>query len=430
MTVFLGMRGTGDWVTDQRPMNWRKMMLRLYPNGKLPLTAITSMLPGDTTDDPQFHWWTKNLPTQGGAITGVYTDVLLSSAYVSGGTAGQTLYVKMAEATADEFRAGHLVLMRDSSDITVDCVGKVSDVVKNGASSYLAVKLLEADDNSSSGDLSDADRALIIGNLNAEGGPMPDAIAYDPTKHYNYTQIWRNSLSITRTAKMTNLRTNPQAYQEAKRECLELHGLEIEKSLLWSIATENVGANKKKERTTQGLIPFIKSEASDNVFDYASDTDYSGYTWLQGGEDWLDTRLEQIFRYGRTEKMGLAGSGAVLAINKLAKNVGQWSFTKESAAYGIQIMQWVTPFGILNLKTHPLFSFEETNRNSIVVFEPENLRWRYITDTTFYKEGEQQNTGAGRTDSTEEEYLTEAGLEFHHPLTCGMFTNVGSDNSV
>ena len=38
--AFLGMRGTGDWVTDQRPKSWREVILQQYPNGSAPLTAI------------------------------------------------------------------------------------------------------------------------------------------------------------------------------------------------------------------------------------------------------------------------------------------------------------------------------------------------------------------------------------------------------
>ena len=51
---FLGMRGTGDWVTNQRPENWRQTLLRLYPNGKAPLTAILSMLKSESTGRSAF----------------------------------------------------------------------------------------------------------------------------------------------------------------------------------------------------------------------------------------------------------------------------------------------------------------------------------------------------------------------------------------
>ena len=54
MSGFLGMRGTGDWATDQRPKNWRETILFLYPNGKMPLTAIMSKMKSEKTDDPQY----------------------------------------------------------------------------------------------------------------------------------------------------------------------------------------------------------------------------------------------------------------------------------------------------------------------------------------------------------------------------------------
>uniref|UniRef100_A0A6M3JDD3 Uncharacterized protein n=1 Tax=viral metagenome TaxID=1070528 RepID=A0A6M3JDD3_9ZZZZ len=31
MAGFLGMRGTDDWATDERPLNWRQGILYLYP---------------------------------------------------------------------------------------------------------------------------------------------------------------------------------------------------------------------------------------------------------------------------------------------------------------------------------------------------------------------------------------------------------------
>jgi hypothetical protein len=152
------------------------------------------------------------------------------------------------------------------------------------------VKLLEDDDNSTAGDLSDADTLLIIGNINAEGAAMPDAVAYDPLKWYNFTQIFRSPLEITRTAMQTRLRTGDQ-YKEAKRECLEMHGIEMEKAFLFGVPSESTGDNGKPERTTLGIVPAIKGGytgqggSAGTVNNFVTNTDYSGQTWLQGGED-------------------------------------------------------------------------------------------------------------------------------------------------
>ena len=178
--AFLGMRGTGDFtVSGQRPKNWREMILYLYPNGDAPLTAILAKMASEKVDDPEFNWFTKTLSQQAGAITGIYTNSTLVTAYVSGGVKGDTLYVKMAEADLADFRIGHQVLLRSTTDITVDKNAKVTGRTAAGASSYLTVVLLEAD-NASGADLSDANRVLVVGNINSEGAGMPTSISYDP----------------------------------------------------------------------------------------------------------------------------------------------------------------------------------------------------------------------------------------------------------
>ena len=431
--AFLGMRGDGDWATDQRPKNWREAILYRYPNGSAPLTAILSKMGSEKVDDPEFNWWTKGLPTQRATVTGVYTDAVLATAYVSSGADGDILYVKMSAADISQFRAGHQVLLRDASDLTVDVNVKVLARTDAGANSFLTVMLLEADDNSSAGDLSDCDTALIIGNINSEGAAMPDAIAYDPTKWYNYTQIWRTPLEATRTALRTRLRTGDQ-YKEAKRECLELHSIEMEKSALFGVPSEKTGTNGKPERTTMGLFPAIKGgyngATGGTVDNFVINTDFTGKTWLQGGEEWLDTELEQIFRYGSNEKLCFAGTGALLGLNRLVKAGSTFEFMPTTESYGIKVTKWVTAFGMINIITHPLFSYETTTRNSMVIFEPKDIKFRFIDDTFYKSDPRMRQGGWTNRDGIKEEYLTEGGFEFHHPDGWGYLYGVGTDNSL
>ena len=291
--MFLGMRGNGDWVSGQRPMNWRQQIMYLYPNGMAPLTAILSMLGSESVDDPQYHWWTQEQSAVGGTVQGVFLLPDLSSAYVTGGVAGDVIYVLVTTALANRIREGHQILLRDASDYRVDVVGKITGVTRGTVNSVLAVRLLEDDDNSADHDLSDCDTFKIIGNINPEGGEMPDAIALNPVKVYNYTQIFRTPLSITRTARKTRLRTGDQ-YQKAKRECLEMHSWEMELAFLWGIRTENLGDNGKPERTTMGVINFIRQYAAANCDDFTLNTTYSGNTWAASGETWFKAMLELL----------------------------------------------------------------------------------------------------------------------------------------
>lgn len=431
--MFLGMRGTGDWVTDQRPLNWRQNILYLYPNGMTPLTAILSMMGQKEVDDAQFHWWTEQIGSVDGAVAGVFTLPDLSVAYAAGGVAEDVLYITVTATLGNQIRAGHQILLRDASDYRVDVVGKVSDVSIAGAIAILSVILLEADNNSPDHDLSDCDTFKIIGNINSEGAEMPNAIALNPVKHYNYTQIFRSPLSITRTARKTHLRTGDD-YQKAKRECLEYHSIEMELAFLWGIRTERVGDNGKPERTTMGVINYIRNNAPGNVDDYTLNPAYAGMTWVTGGEIWFKAMLEQIFRYGANEKLALVGSGALLGIDALAMAGGQVNLQPAQKTYGMAITSWITPFGTIHMKTHPLFSYDATTRNMMVILEPKELEYKFIDDTGFYGESSAKTHPEGyghrRIDGTEEEYLTECGLEFGFPEKCAVLNGVGLDNGL
>lgn len=435
-TAYLGLRGSGDFVTNQRPENWRDAILRIFPNGDMPLTGMTSKMKSRKTDDPTFHWWTKGLPTQRAAVTGIYVNPSLATAYVKNnhastyGVAGATVYAKVSAADVKQFVPGKRVLLRDADLSAADTYGKVVNTLSNGASSFVAVQLSEAEPTiASTPGLASVDTMLIVGNSNAEGAEMPIAIASDPTEYSNYTQIFRNAVDLTRTAMQTRLR-GLDALKEARRDALEQHGLEMEKAFLWGLNTIGTGANGKPERTTLGLIPMIKQYASSNVSDYRVNATYTADPWLTSGEEWFDNMLEQIFRFGSDTKIALCGSGALLGIQRLVKNTGNYQLQAKAGQYGIKVVEWITPFGSVMLKRHPLFSYEATNRNAMVLIEPQNIQYVYIQDTMFKPDKRWKEGGYGTLDAVSEEYLTECGLEYHHPETFGYLDGVGVDNSL
>ena len=424
MGAFLGMVGTGQFTADERPKNWRQKILELFPNGDAPLTAIMSKLKSEATDDPEFKWFEKDLASQAGTITAVYTDANMQTAYTTGAVAGGTYYLQVPLLLAQECRAGHQLLLRDEDTVARDINAKVLDTLENGTSSMITVKLLEAERTAD--DLAVVDRALIIGNINPEGGDMPPGVSYGQETRYNYTQIFRTPLSITRTAQKTKLRTGPK-YLNMKKEALQLHSIEMEKSLIWSIRTEGIGANNKPERTSGGLMYFIRNYDG-VVDDYRSSADVTaGTSWINGGEDWLNEQLRKIFRYGSRERLAFVGDKTVLAIQKLIKNSPgiSYALSASTESYGLAVTKWVTPFGTIQMMTHPLFSYEPTNQKSMLLLDVSKMIYRHIDDTSFFKDGENQNTGHLRRDSTDEEWLTEAGYEFHHAKCFGFLDGFG-----
>jgi len=441
MSAFLGMSKVSDWATGARPKNYREMILWLYPNGRAQLTALTSLMKKEVLSDYEYNWYTQTFPTQTATYTAgeIYTGPGITNAYTGSGVEGQTLNVKMAEAFADEFRVGHEVVIIDEDNFVTRAVAKVVNVIKNGASSYIACKLLEDDDNGSGGtnsDLRDCDTVAIIGNVNPQGGVTPAAISYQPTKYFNYTQIFRTPLELARTTMKIKSRTG-NTYNNLKRVAAELHAFEQEKAWHLGVPTENTGENGQPETTTEGLITFMQRTLSSHVRDYRKLTAYAGKTWLEGGDDFLLDSFELLTRYnnegGDDNYMIYAGSGAIKYLEQLARQTGQLRLLpKEKIGYGIKVNTLVNSFGDWNLNVHPWYSTEAFMRNSMLILKPQNIRYRFIDDTKFYGQSgkDYAYTASGKKiDGLNEEFLTEAGLEYHHPQTCMFLYNLGQTNT-
>ena len=126
MTAFAGLRGTGDWATDERPKNFREMILWRNPNGSAPLTALLGKAKSETTNDPEFAWWEEELTAI--RVTTDSTGASASSTslgLVSGGLSLVAGDVLMVEKTETSTYDNEIVLV---SSVTSD----VAIVIKRG----------------------------------------------------------------------------------------------------------------------------------------------------------------------------------------------------------------------------------------------------------------------------------------------------------
>src|SRR6516162_6064867 len=80
MTGIAGLRGTGDWGTDERPKNFRERILFISPNGNAPIFALTSKAGKYSVNDPEFAWWAEshNLIRMNTSGSMIATDTLVT----------------------------------------------------------------------------------------------------------------------------------------------------------------------------------------------------------------------------------------------------------------------------------------------------------------------------------------------------------------
>lgn len=388
------LRSTGNVVTDGRPKNWREGILRKYPNGAASLTPFLAFVDSEETSDPEFSWWEKSLPTR--------------TVFINNGagynTAATTLTVSDS-ADADPgkiMRAGYVVQnlrTKEQMRVTTDQSAGTTLVVERAFGEVSAAAM------------NDNDELRVVGNVNEEGADLPTPTQYDPVKQFNYTQIFRTPLSITRTAKKTRLRTE-DAYKQAKIEALELQSIDMEWAFIWGQRKEVAsGPGGHPIRSTRGIVRRIEADAATNDLTI-SDGSMS--------ETELIDQLGIINRYGSTEKIAFAGSTAMNVLTRIAK-AGTTAFADQGTEvdYGLRVRRFTTASGDLLLRQHPLFNLYGDWQDVILIVDLGNIRYRYIDDLQFLRN--RQSPGADRRT---DEFLAECGLEVHHADTHGIIRNV------
>jgi hypothetical protein len=185
---------------------------------------------------------------------------------------------------------------------------------------------------------------------------------------------------------------------------------------------------RENDANSHGNVEAFSHAAPYTTADWLA-TDVSGNANIPNGMLWLDKKLEVIMRYGEPNKVGFCGSGALLGIQKLAQVAGHINITPVTTEFGIQVMRWITPFGTVDLRTHPLMTQDPQYRNDLLILEPRSVIWRPLVnngvnrDTKFIPQpADGSNNGV---DAVQEEFLTEATIELHHPLKHGYLTRVG-----
>jgi Family of unknown function (DUF5309) len=363
MTAVAGLRGTGDWGTDERPKNFREGILRFNPNGTAPIFALTSKAGKRTVDDPEFSWWTEGnvlirLQVNGALLT---TDTLVTvdSLDPTSTTLGANL------GTATNLKDGDILLVEPLTDnatfnhelIEVDQV--MSDTqftVRRGAGGTTIAAIAN-------------DVFLtVIGSAYAEGSGVPKAVSRNPVKFTNLVQIFKDTYELTGTADKTKTRTNNN-YSEDKRRKTFKQASDIEWSILFGRSAETIGDNGKPKRFMGGIRSFIPA-ANVTVFGAA----VTPSTFLDA--------LSPVFDFdtgaGDT-RMVFAGNQALIELSKIFAGEVIFNVNNVIKQYGLDFQEFLMPSGRVLLKSHPLLSRHGLYKKSAFVIDFDALK--YVNQT-------------------------------------------------
>ena len=230
MSGVAGLRGTGDWGTDERPKDFRESILFYNPNGTAPIFALTGKAGKKTVTDPQFFWWSEPntlwrgvTSLGGGSLTATDTTFTIASADPTTATPGALW------STATHLKNGDVLLVEaaaDAATFTNEAV-QVQTVLSD-----TQFTVTRGVGGTTAATIADATGLLLIGSAFAEGTSAPPAVARNPIKYTNYTQIFKDTYELTGTVTETFARTGNAWSNDKKRKMYD-HARAIEMSILF-----------------------------------------------------------------------------------------------------------------------------------------------------------------------------------------------------
>src|SRR6516225_5933959 len=202
MSGIAGLRGTGDWGTDERPKNFRERILFISPNGNAPIFALTSKAGKYAVNDPEFAWWAESqnlirLVTSGGLLA---TDTLVT--VVGADPTSSTMSSLYGAAT--NLKQGDVLLVEPAADaVTFTNEYLIVDTIISDT--QLTVR--RAQGGSTAAAIPNGAGLTLVGSSFSEGTSAPRAVSRNPVKFSNYIQIFKDTYELTGTATETFART-------------------------------------------------------------------------------------------------------------------------------------------------------------------------------------------------------------------------------
>lgn len=332
MTV--GIFNTGHYTQDLAKKSFAGMITRLMPNGNAPLFALTSMLQSTTAVQVEHGFFTKTMVFPAFTLTADITnsDTVFTVASTANLLPGQILRLQ---------ETGENVIINE-------VLSPTSIRVQRGVGTVTAAAITVA---------TDSPEAYQVGNAYEEASLRPQALAINPVRVTNLTQIFRNTWAISGSSEATQVIAGGTTVAENRQDCAAFHAADIEKALFFGQKSQGF-RNGQPFRTMDGLISIVgnlayypPSYSAANIFPAGSTTDYVD----------LENMLDPVFNQttdprGGNERVLFVGGTARKVINQIGRYSGEYEIMDGQTSFGLQFSSFKISRGTFRMIEHPLFN--------------------------------------------------------------------------
>lgn len=351
-----GMFTTANLTQDLAKKSFAGMITRLMPNGTAPLFGMTSMLDSDTAVQIEHGFFTKTM---------LFPQLTASA---SGQLAGDTNFV--VTSTANVLPGMIMRVDGTGENIIVNSVTDATHVVVTRAVGTVAAAAVPANGN-----------MYQVGNAYEEASTRPNSLIINPVRVTNFTQIFRNTWSISDTIRTTMMIAGDTNVAESRQDCAAFHAADIEKGIFFGQKSTGT-RNGQPFRTMDGLINIVGNlsyypsyYSAANIFTAGSTTNY---TQLEGF-------LDPVFNQATDPKVAnervlFVGGQAKRVLNNIGRLNGTYYMVDGQTNWGLQFTTFKTARGTFRVIEHPLFNSNASWAKMAVAVDLSSFRLAYLGD--------------------------------------------------
>lgn len=321
----VGLFNTSSFATDLPKKSFSSLITRLMPNGQAPLFGITSMLKEETAYQYEHGYFAKTMIFPSVAIGG------------GGQLIGDTTFTVVDTTNI----LPGMVLRVDTTgeNILVLTVASATSMTVRRAFGTQAAVAIAA-----------AVKLWMVGNAYEEASVRPSSLLITAVRTTNYTQIFRNTWSISGTAAATSVIAGGTPDAESKTDCAMFHAIDIEKALIYGQKYQGT-LNSQPLHVMDGLLNILATSASGNI---GAATASTNWTLL---ESLLDPVFAQVTDPKNPNMRALfVGGIARRVIHAIARLNSTYYIQGQTTEWGLQFDTIKTPRGTFNIIEHPLFN--------------------------------------------------------------------------
>lgn len=378
------------------------MITRLMPNGTAPLFGLTSMLSSETALQPEHGFFTKTMlfPQLTLSIAAAVSDTILTVTSTANVLPGMVM-------RADQ--TGENILINSILSPT-----QVSVQRGLGGATVAAI--------------STATNLYQVGTAFEESSLRPNALAINPVRVTNLTQIFRNTWAISDSVRATQMIAGDTNIAENRQDCAAFHAADIEKALFWGQKFSST-RNGQPLRAMDGIYSIVSnlayyppSYAAANVTVAGGTTNYTQF----------EAAFDPVFNQATdpkvaNERVMFCGGAAKKVINNIGRLNGTYYLVDGQTSWGLQFSTIKIARGTFRIIEHPLFNTNPSWSKTAFAIDLSSFNLAYLGDRKtqnreFNMSGE--NAADNGIDAVGGTLTSELTTVIRNPPAFGIMTNL------